>query len=161
MISYEKALETIAFLEQQLNDLISERDRLGLESSNASNALINSNEQNSILCEEFGNAQEALLILGIEHWNPGVEYQLEDRVQYDGIMYHCVQAHTSQEGWEPNITPALWARMSLDEWPEWIMPTGVQDAYKLGDKVSHNGIHWISDADANVWEPGVYGWIEA
>jgi hypothetical protein len=29
-----------------------------------------------------------------------------------------------------------------------------------GDKVSHNEKHWISDVDANVWEPGVYGWTE-
>lgn len=29
-----------------------------------------------------------------------------------------------------------------------------------GDKVSHNGKHWQSDIDANVYEPGVYGWSE-
>ena len=34
------------------------------------------------------------------------------------------------------------------------------DAYPKGAKVSHNGKHWISDLDANVWEPGVYGWTE-
>jgi hypothetical protein len=27
--------------------------------------------------------------------------------------------------------------------------------------VSHNDKHWISDVDANIWEPGVYGWSEA
>jgi hypothetical protein len=30
----------------------------------------------------------------------------------------------------------------------------------MGAKVSHNGKHWISDVDNNVWEPGVYGWSE-
>lgn len=29
-----------------------------------------------------------------------------------------------------------------------------------GDKVSHNGSHWTSTVDGNVWEPGVYGWAE-
>lgn len=29
-----------------------------------------------------------------------------------------------------------------------------------GDKVAHNGKTWVSDVDNNVWEPGVYGWIE-
>ena len=33
-------------------------------------------------------------------------------------------------------------------------------AYNSGDKVSHNGKHWTSNVDANVWEPGVYGWTE-
>jgi len=29
-----------------------------------------------------------------------------------------------------------------------------------GDKVRHNGKIWVSIADYNVWEPGVYGWEE-
>lgn len=38
--------------------------------------------------------------------------------------------------------------------------TGAHDAYNEGDKVSHNGKHWISDINANVYEPGVYGCSE-
>ena len=45
--------------------------------------------------------------------------------------------------------------------PEWSQPLGAHDAYSKGAKVSHNGKHWISDLDANVWEPGQYGWTEA
>lgn len=93
-------------------------------------------------------------------WKTDMEYVKDERDRYDGILYRCVQAHTSQEGWEPPNVPALWTRVSIDEWPEWIQPTGVQDAYSKGDKVSHNGKHWISTADANVWEPSVYGWDE-
>ena len=26
--------------------------------------------------------------------------------------------------------------------------------------MTHKGKTWISDADNNVWEPGVYGWTE-
>ena len=37
---------------------------------------------------------------------------------------------------------------------------GSTDAYAKGAKVSHNGKHWTSDVDANVWEPGAYGWTE-
>ena len=47
--------------------------------------------------------------------------------------------------------------MKTDEWKQ---PTGAQDAYSKGDKVSHSSKHWVSDYDANVWEPGVYGWSE-
>lgn len=93
-------------------------------------------------------------------WESGIEYDVDDRRQYDGILYRCVQAHTSQAGWEPPNVPALWVRTSVDEWPEWIQPTGAQDAYNIGDKVSHNEKHWISGVDSNVWEPGVYGWNE-
>ena len=80
-----------------------------------------------------------------------------------GSMYKCVQAHTSQAGWEPDKAVSLWSAASdpAEEWPEWSQPVGAHDAYAKGDKVSHNGKHWTSTADANVWEPGVYGWTEA
>ena len=94
-------------------------------------------------------------------WESGVAYAVSERRQYDGLLYRCVQAHTSQVGWEPPAVPALWTRTSTEEWPEWIQPTGAHDAYDKGAKVSHNGKHWINDIDANVYEPGVYGWTEA
>lgn len=91
-------------------------------------------------------------------WRAPQSYIVGERVRHDGQLYKCVQAHTSQTGWEPGSTPALWVRVSVEEWPEWVQPTGAADAYNTGDKVSHNEKHWVSTADANVWEPGVYGW---
>lgn len=93
-------------------------------------------------------------------WEDGKAYAVGDRAQYNELLYRCVQAHTSQADWTPDVTPALWVRTSTEEWPEWIQPAGAHDAYNQGDKVSHNGKHWISDIDANVYEPGVYGWAE-
>lgn len=103
---------------------------------------------------------ESVTVL-FEDWQTGVAYAVGDRRKYDGLLYRCVQAHTSQDDWTPPAVPALWVRTSTEEWPEWIQPTGAHDAYNQGDKVSHNGKHWISDVDANIWEPGVYGWSEA
>ena len=93
----------------------------------------------------------------------GHYYSVDDRVQYDGILWRCVQNHTSQETWTPTAAASLWSRSSdpTEEWPEWIQPTGGHDAYARGTKVSHKGKHWTSDVDGNVWEPGVYGWTEA
>ena len=42
----------------------------------------------------------------------------------------------------------------------WKQPEGAHDAYNKDDVVSHNGKLWKSTVDANVWEPGVYGWTE-
>ena len=95
-----------------------------------------------------------------ERWKPDNIYNLGDRVCYIDKLYKCVQGHASQAEWTPDITPALWTLISIEEWPEWVQPTGAQDAYNEGDKVSHNDKHWISETDANVWEPGVYGWVE-
>lgn len=93
-------------------------------------------------------------------WESGVAYAVGDRRQYDGLLYRCVQAHTSQDDWTPPAVPALWVRTSTEEFPEWIQPQGAHDAYPLGAKVSHLEKHWISTIDANVYEPSVYGWDE-
>jgi chitinase len=41
-------------------------------------------------------------------WEPNKDYALNDEVKYDGIVYICRQAHTSQVGWEPPNVPAIW-----------------------------------------------------
>ena len=94
-------------------------------------------------------------------WQTNTAYEAGDRIKYADDLYRCVTAHTSQDSWTPDKTPALWVRVSVDEYPEWVQPKGAQDAYMMGDKVAHNGIRWLSDCDNNIWEPGVYGWSEA
>ena len=93
-------------------------------------------------------------------WEVNLKVNSGERYQYNSVLYRCVQAHTTQSDWTPDVVPALWTKVSLEEWPEWTQPTGAQDAYMLGDKVSHNNKHWVSNIDSNVWEPGVYGWDE-
>ena len=95
-------------------------------------------------------------------WAAGVDCKVDERLQYQGTLYRVVQAHTSQADWTPDQTPALFAVVSLDEWPEWVQPTGAQDAYNKGDKVTFEGRHYISLIDANVYSPAVYpaGWEE-
>jgi chitinase len=31
-------------------------------------------------------------------------------VTYEGVVYRCIQAHTTLPGWEPPVVPALWGR---------------------------------------------------
>lgn len=93
----------------------------------------------------------------------GVAYVKGDIRQYNGLLYRCTQPHTSQSDRTPSAAVSLWTRIAdpTQEWPEWIQPAGAHDAYAKGAKVSHNGKHWVSTAEANVWEPGAYGWEEA
>lgn len=95
-------------------------------------------------------------------WKTDTAYQTGDRVQYEGKLYKCIQNHTSQADWTPSTAVSLWVEVADPsiEFPEWVQPTGAHDAYMKGDKVSHNEKHWISEYDANIWEPGVYGWTE-
>ena len=65
--------------------------------------------------------------------------------------------------WEPGV--ASWRETLLPlpggvpVYPEWVQPSGAQDAYQIGDRVTHNGHVWKSTVANNVWEPGVYGWV--
>ena len=91
-------------------------------------------------------------------WTVGKAYAVNDRVRYNGALYKCIQAHTSQSDWMPSATPTLWKTVSIDEYPEWVQPTGAHDAYNTGDKVSYNGKHYVCTIDANTYAPNVYGW---
>ena len=91
-------------------------------------------------------------------WVVGKAYAINDRAQYNGTLYKCIQAHTSQSDWMPSATPALWKTVSVDEYPEWVQPTGAHDAYNIGDKVTYNGQHYVCTSNANVYAPDVYGW---
>ena len=113
----------------------------------------------SLTDEEAVNAPELF-----PAWSgSGIAYAVGDRVSYESFLWKCLQAHTSQPDWTPTAAVSLWTRIDdpSEEWPEWRQPTGAHDAYEKGYKVSHNDKHWISNVDANVWEPGVYGWDEA
>lgn len=96
-------------------------------------------------------------------WAAGVDYATGHKVQHGGKLYRCLQAHASQEVWEPENAPALWAKVLIPDETvihEWEQPDST-NTYSAGDKVTHNGKTWVSDIDNNVWEPGVYGWTEA
>lgn len=93
-------------------------------------------------------------------WRAGLQVTRKQILRFNDDLYRVNQDHTTQNDWTPDITPALYTKISLEKYPEWVQPTGAQDAYNSGDKCSHNGKHWVSNLDGNVWEPGIYGWSE-
>ena len=44
-------------------------------------------------------------------WAVGQDYPEGFKVQYGGALYKVLQAHTSQDGWEPENAPSLWAEI--------------------------------------------------
>ena len=96
------------------------------------------------------------------NWQTGTAYKVGIRVRYDGQLYRCEQAHTSQADWTPDVTKALWTAVAEPgEIPVWVQPTGAQDAYRLGDKVHYptkDDPVYASTIDYNTYAPDVYGW---
>lgn len=103
-------------------------------------------------------------------WVTDKAYAVGDRVKYDGKLYKCAQAHTSQSDWTPDVTPALWTPLAAEDAdddpttvPVWVQPTGAEDAYNTGDRVLYpdaEGTVYESTIDGNVWSPVDYpsGW---
>ena len=93
-------------------------------------------------------------------WRSDGEYQKDDRVRYNNVLYKCLTAHTAQPSWTPTDAPSLWAKVLTSDTGEplpWEQPDST-NPYMKGDKVTHNGQTWVSTIDNNVWEPGAYGW---
>ena len=44
-------------------------------------------------------------------WEAGIAYSAGYKAQHNGKLWRCRQAHTSQEGWEPENVPALWEEL--------------------------------------------------
>ena len=55
--------------------------------------------------EDADAAKNPMLFLP---WEADTKYAAGDRRRHDGKVYKCLQAHTSQVGWEPPAVPALW-----------------------------------------------------
>lgn len=95
-------------------------------------------------------------------WEAGTSYEAGVRVQYDGVLYKVLQAHTSQATWTPDAAVSLFAKVLIPDEskiPGWEQP-GSTNPYMKGDRVTYNGKTYESTIDNNVWAPGVYGWKE-
>lgn len=93
------------------------------------------------------------------------EYNVDDRVRYSGNLYKVLQAHTSQDGWNPIDAPSLFAKILIPDpqvIPVWEQPDST-NPYMTGDKVHYpdaEGPVYESLIDNNTWSPEAYpaGW---
>lgn len=122
-------------------------------------------------CQTLTDEQAMEVATVYPAWAAGIAYKAQEMVTYgvnevgDPQLYRCAQAHTSQDDWTPDKTPALWVAIGLapDQVPVWSQPTGAHDAYNAGDRVHYPGADgpiYKSLIDGNIWAPDVYpaGW---
>jgi len=91
-------------------------------------------------------------------WEPNIQYEKDDRVRYENILYRCLQSHNSQESWTPLAAASLWAKVLIPDEniiPDWEQPDST-NAYQIGDKVRFEGKIYENLIDNNVWSPATY-----
>ena len=138
-----------------------------IEQTNKAIELLNINFNG--LLPNLSDEQALQVPLMFPKWQVGKAYAVGERVLYLGVLYKVLQAHTSQQGWEPDIAPSLFAKNLIvkDEEgeqvdiPEWVQPDST-NPYMIGDKVKFGGKVYQSVIDNNVWSPTDYpqGWEE-
>ena len=108
--------------------------------------------------------EQAIEVMGLYMpWGIDEAVNAGDIRRYDGKLYRCLQAHTTQAQWKPAVTPALWVEVVAEgeyrEIKDNMLPT---EAFALGE------IGWYSTKnrlyksliDNNVYTPVTYpaGW---
>ena len=80
--------------------------------------------------------------------------------QLDGTLTPLSRWHIDRFGILRETDP-----IANDVVPEWVQPTGAQDAYPLTDVfglptvVLYQGDQWKNESDTNTQTPGVFGWL--
>lgn len=115
-----------------------------------------------------GDEMESLLDLAREKARPEDSYApLADRVTAVETWMRSVDAWKAQADerlarLESGVGGAGSGGGStpVDEWPEYVQPTGAHDAYHSGDHVTYDGRHYECLTDGCVWTPDDYpsGW---
>lgn len=72
---------------------------------------------------------------GVLEWVANERVEVGTRRTYEGVTYQCIQAHTTQADWTPDVTPALWLALVDPSGTEW--QAGV--TYAVNDEVTYEG----------------------
>jgi len=68
-------------------------------------------------------------------WSPdSVDYALDAIARFAGVLWKCIQPHTSQVSWSPDLTPALWVRFRE--------PTAGPQVWIAGEQVEAGTLRW-------------------
>jgi hypothetical protein len=118
--------------------------------------------KSAILGESLSGKELASIASLYPKWKAGLSVVVDDIYRVQNTLYKVVQAHTTQADWTPPTVPALFTPVAAaGVVPEWVQPTGAQDAYAVGDQVTHDnpqdgGNVWLyeSKIEANTTEPG-------
>ena len=67
-------------------------------------------------------------------WKPGIAVVPGDVYSHSDLLYRCVQAHTTQADWPPDLLPALWRRVQPEAA---VMLWQANTDYATGDVVGY------------------------
>lgn len=106
-VLYDMATEEIAAQEIKRKTFEAYERTIPLTESEVSRLLI-AQQINTLSVDD----NTALRMLGFyPEWASDTDYATGYKVQHSGKLWRCVQAHTSQAGWEPENAASLWTEI--------------------------------------------------
>ena len=91
-------------------------------------------------------------------WQPGIAVTVGDVYSFGAFLWKCVQAHTTQGDWSPDLTPALWHKVEIVSGNETLVWAAAVE-YAMGDVVAYpdaNGTRYAclqAHTSLAGWEP--------
>jgi hypothetical protein len=73
-------------------------------------------------------------------WTTNTTYGVGFKVQHNGKLWRVVQAHTAQDGWQPENAPALWEQINETHTGELTDPIPYE-----GNMVLENGKYYMQN----------------
>lgn len=97
----------------------------------------------------------AAVALLFDPWQPGLDVTVGDVYEFHGVPVECLQAHTTQPDWTPDVTPALWKVHRTDDGTS---PVEWQPGISVvaGEQVTYDGVTYTvvqSHTTQAGWEP--------
>lgn len=88
-------------------------------------------------------------------WQPDMDVVAGEVLRHNGTLCAVIQAHHTQADWPPDVARSLFMQYRAPgEVSAWVQPTGAQDAWADGARVTHAGQTWRSLIPDNTTEPG-------
>lgn len=91
-------------------------------------------------------------------WQPGIEVKVGDVYTFGAFLWRCLQDHTTQGTWTPDLVPALWRKVEIiTEDAVRVWAAGID--YVVGDEVAYpdeNGTMYTcqqAHTSQTGWEP--------
>ena len=67
-------------------------------------------------------------------WRAGIAVQVGDLFTYKGALWRCIQPHTTQDDWAPDLTPVSYTHLNCADTEEYRQYGFLQNIF-LGDSV--------------------------
>lgn len=104
--------QVLKISEQERMTLYSEE--LAIEQERTLSAMMTASARTSFLID-LPDSDAVKIPLCYDAWATDKAYKVGDRVECDGKLWKCRQAHTSQENWKPSIeTASLWEVIDVE-----------------------------------------------